>query len=110
MAYVEIGDGDPIVLLHDNPTSSYLWRKVLPYRQSRGRCIAPDLINMGDSDKLPDSDPGSYRFVDGSIHESSVNKARRSGSGARREADSNRHRRFPVPNSPVLDEVVGGTY
>jgi haloalkane dehalogenase len=64
MAYVEVGEGDPIVLLHGNPTSSYLWRNVLPYLQSRGRCIAPDLIGMGDSDKLPDSGPGSYRFVE----------------------------------------------
>ncbi|MFE7216786.1 haloalkane dehalogenase [Streptomyces sp. NPDC057611] len=62
MAYVEIGEGDPVVLLHGNPTSSYLWRNVLPYLQPRGRCIAPDLIGMGDSDKLPDSGPGSYRF------------------------------------------------
>jgi haloalkane dehalogenase len=64
MAYVEVGEGDPIVLLHGNPTSSYLWRNVLPHLQSRGRCIAPDLIGMGDSDKLPDSGPGSYRFVE----------------------------------------------
>jgi haloalkane dehalogenase len=64
MAYVEVGQGDPIVLLHGNPTSSYLWRNVLPHLQPRGRCIAPDLIGMGDSDKLPDSGPGSYRFVD----------------------------------------------
>jgi len=64
MAYVEVGSGDPIVLLHGNPTSSYLWRNVLPYLQPRGRCIAPDLIGMGDSDKLPDSGPGSYRFVE----------------------------------------------
>ncbi|WP_432991159.1 haloalkane dehalogenase [Dactylosporangium sp. CA-233914] len=64
MAYVEIGEGDPIVLLHGNPTSSYLWRNVLPHLQPRGRCIAPDLIGMGDSDKLPDSGPGSYRFVE----------------------------------------------
>jgi haloalkane dehalogenase len=64
MAYVEIGEGDPIVLLHGNPTSSYLWRNVLPHLQSQGRCIAPDLIGMGDSDKLPDSGPGSYRFVE----------------------------------------------
>ena len=64
MAYVEVGEGDPIVLLHGNPTSSYLWRNVLPHLQSQGRCIAPDLIGMGDSDKLPDSGPGSYRFVD----------------------------------------------
>jgi haloalkane dehalogenase len=64
MAYVEVGQGDPIVLLHGNPTSSYLWRNVLPYLQPRGRCIAPDLIGMGDSDKLPNSGPGSYRFVE----------------------------------------------
>jgi haloalkane dehalogenase len=64
MAYVEIGEGDPIVLLHGNPTSSYLWRNVLPHLQSRGRCIAPDLIGMGDSEKLPGSGPGSYRFVE----------------------------------------------
>jgi haloalkane dehalogenase len=64
MAYVEVGEGDPIVLLHGNPTSSYLWRNVLPHLEPLGRCIAPDLIGMGDSDKLPDSGPGSYRFVE----------------------------------------------
>jgi len=64
MAYVEVGEGDPIVLLHGNPTSSYLWRNILPHLQPLGRCIAPDLIGMGDSDKLPDSGPGSYRFVE----------------------------------------------
>jgi haloalkane dehalogenase len=64
MAYVEVGEGDPIVLLHGNPTSSYLWRNVLPHLQGRGRCIAPDLIGMGDSSKLPGSGPGSYRFVE----------------------------------------------
>src|SRR5262245_32761509 len=64
MAYVEVGEGEPIVLLHGNPTSSYLWRNVLPHLQARGRCIAPDLIGMGDSAKLPDSGPDSYRFVE----------------------------------------------
>jgi haloalkane dehalogenase len=64
MAYVEVGQGDPIVLLHGNPTSSYLWRNVLPHLQPLGRCIAPDLIGMGDSEKLPDSGPDSYRFVE----------------------------------------------
>ena len=64
MAYVEVGEGDPIVLQHGNPTSSYLWRNILPYLQPLGRCIAPDLIGMGDSDKLPNSGPGSYRFVE----------------------------------------------
>src|SRR6201990_2498588 len=64
MAYAERGNGDPIVLQHGNPTSSYLWRNVLPHLQPLGRCIAPDLIGMGDSGKLPDSGPDSYRFVE----------------------------------------------
>ena len=49
MAYVEVGQGDPIVLLDGNPTSSYLWRNVLPHLKPLGRCIVPDLIGMGDS-------------------------------------------------------------
>jgi pimeloyl-ACP methyl ester carboxylesterase len=64
MAYVETGQGDPIVLLHGNPTSSYLWRNILPYLQPLGRCIAPDLIGMGDSEKLPNSGPLSYTFAE----------------------------------------------
>jgi haloalkane dehalogenase len=64
MAFVEVGEGDPIVLLHGNPTSSYLWRNVIPHLKSLGRCIAPDLIGMGDSDKLPHSGPDSYCFVE----------------------------------------------
>src|SRR5437762_3508313 len=55
------GGGDPIVFLHGNPTSSYLWRNVIPYVASRGRCLAPDLVGMGESGKAPG---GSYRFVD----------------------------------------------
>ncbi len=64
MAYVDIGEGDPIVLLHGNPTSSYLWRNVVPHLADLGRCIMPDLIGMGDSDKLPDPGPDSYTFVE----------------------------------------------
>ena len=64
MAYVEVGEGDPIVFLHGNPTSSYLWRNVIPTLESQGRCIAPDLIGMGDSQKLDDVGPDSYRFVE----------------------------------------------
>ena len=64
MAVIEYGDGDPIVFLHGNPTSSYLWRKVMPHVEGRGRLIAPDLIGMGDSDRLPESGPGRYRFVE----------------------------------------------
>jgi haloalkane dehalogenase len=64
MAYVETGSGDPIVLLHGNPTSSYIWRNIIPHLEGLGRCIAPDLIGMGDSDKLPDAGPASYSFVE----------------------------------------------
>ncbi len=64
MAYVEAGAGDPIVLLHGNPTSSYLWRNIIPHLEGLGRCIAPDLIGMGDSDKLESSGPDRYRFVE----------------------------------------------
>lgn len=64
MTYVEMGEGDPIVFLHGNPTSSYLWRNVMPHATGLGRCIAPDLIGMGDSEKLSDSGPDRYRFVE----------------------------------------------
>ncbi|MGQ0849139.1 MAG: haloalkane dehalogenase [Actinomycetota bacterium] len=64
MAYVEVGEGDPIVFLHGNPTSSFLWRKVIPSLAGLGRCLAPDLIGMGDSDKLDDSGPDRYTFVE----------------------------------------------
>ena len=64
MAYVDRGAGDPIVFLHGNPTSSYLWRDVMPHVADLGRCIAPDLIGMGDSDKLARSGPDRYRFAE----------------------------------------------
>ena len=64
MAYVDVGEGDPIVFLHGNPTSSFLWRNVIPHVEELGRCIAPDLIGQGDSAKLPDSGPDSYRYVE----------------------------------------------
>ncbi len=64
MAYVETGEGDPVVFLHGNPTSSYLWRNIMPHVAGQARCLAPDLIGMGDSDKLDDPGPGSYRFVE----------------------------------------------
>ena len=60
MHYVEQGEGDPILFLHGNPTSSYLWRNVIPHMSGHGRCIAPDLIGMGKSDK-PDLE---YRFFE----------------------------------------------
>lgn len=62
MAYVEMGEGRPIVFQHGNPTSSFLWRNILPQLSDLGRCIALDLIGMGDSDKLPDSGPDRYTF------------------------------------------------
>jgi haloalkane dehalogenase len=63
MAYVEQGQGEPIVFLHGNPTSSFLWRSVLPELVLLGRCIAPDLIGMGDSEKLPADDLRRYTFL-----------------------------------------------
>jgi haloalkane dehalogenase len=80
MAYIEVGSGDPIVFLHGNPTSSYLWRNVIPHLQERRRCIAPDLIGMGNSEKLPISGPGSYtfaehrRYLDALLHALGVNE------------------------------------
>ncbi len=64
MAYVEMGEGDPILFQHGNPTSSYLWRNIMPSLARKGRCIAVDLIGMGDSDKLDDSGPDRYRYVE----------------------------------------------
>ena len=60
MHYIDEGSGDPILFLHGNPTSSYLWRNIIPYLTPHGRCIVPDLIGMGKSDK-PDL---KYRFFD----------------------------------------------
>jgi haloalkane dehalogenase len=61
MAYVDTGKGDPIVFLHGNPTSSYLWRNIIPHLAPHARCLAPDLAGMGDSGKAPD---GAYRLAD----------------------------------------------
>ncbi len=59
--YLDIGSGDPIVFLHGNPTSSYLWRNIIPAVAGLGRCLAPDLVGMGQSGPAPD---GGYRFAD----------------------------------------------
>ena len=64
LAYVDYGEGDPIVFLHGNPTSSYLWRNIMPHLEGVGRLIAPDLIGMGDSDKLDNSGPERYTFIE----------------------------------------------
>jgi haloalkane dehalogenase len=66
MAYHEVGSsdsGETVLFLHGNPTSSYLWRDIIPHVSGQARCIAPDLIGQGDSDKLDDSGPDSYTFV-----------------------------------------------
>ena len=63
MAVHESGEGRSIVFLHGNPTSSYLWRNIIPHVSSQARCIAPDLIGHGDSDKLDDTSEGQYSFV-----------------------------------------------
>ena len=64
MAHVEMGTGEPVLLLHGNPTSSFLWRDVMGEMEAVGRLLAPDLIGMGDSDKLEGPGPESYRFVE----------------------------------------------
>jgi haloalkane dehalogenase len=76
IAYIEEGSGDPIVLLHGNPTSSFLWRNVVPELVGKGRVIVPDLIGQGDSEKLPASDGAdrysfdvAYDYVDGLLTE-----------------------------------------
>jgi haloalkane dehalogenase len=61
MSHVDVGNGDPIVFLHGNPTSSYLWRNIIPFLTGCGRCFAPDLVGMGQSGKAPDR---TYRFSD----------------------------------------------
>ena len=65
MSYVEMGNGERTILfLHGNPTSSYLWRNIMPHVSNANRCIAVDLIGMGDSDKLNNKTPGSYTFME----------------------------------------------
>jgi haloalkane dehalogenase len=64
MAYVETGAGAPVVFLHGNPASSYIWRNIIPHVTPKARCIAPDLIGMGDSDKLEGDDPNRYGFLE----------------------------------------------
>jgi len=63
MAYHDVGTGDTVLFLHGNPTSSYLWRDIVPHVSGDARCVVPDLIGQGDSDKLDDSGPDSYTFV-----------------------------------------------
>ncbi len=64
MAYVEMGTGETIIFQHGNPTSSYLWRNIMPVLSSKDRCLAVDLIGMGDSDKLDDPGPASYGYLE----------------------------------------------
>jgi haloalkane dehalogenase len=61
MAYVDVGEEDPIIFLHGNPTPSYLWRNIIPHLLPLGRCLAPDFVGMGNSGTASD---GGYRFVD----------------------------------------------
>jgi len=80
IAYVDIGSGDPIVMLHGNPTSSYLWRNVIPELEGSGRVIVPDLIGQGDSEKLPAEEGPerysfevAYEYLDGLLNQLDVN-------------------------------------
>ncbi|NNF69874.1 MAG: haloalkane dehalogenase [Acidimicrobiia bacterium] len=71
MHYVDVGEGDPVLFLHGNPTSSYLWRNIIPHLQGQARCIAPDLIGMGKSDRpdIPYRYDDHYRYVSAFIEE-----------------------------------------
>ena len=68
MAWLEVGAGDPIVFLHGNPTSSYLWRDVIPHVADLGRCLAPDLVGFGHSGKLEPAGPDRYHFAEQRRH------------------------------------------
>lgn len=81
IAYIDEGHGDPIVLLHGNPTSSFLWRNIVPELLNSGRVIVPDLIGQGDSEKLPVSDGAdryslevAYKYVDGLLQNIGADK------------------------------------
>ena len=80
IAYLEAGRGNPIVLLHGNPTSSYLWRNIIPTLEGCGRVIAPDLIGQGDSEKLPAGNGAdrysfevAFEYLDGLLREIGAN-------------------------------------
>ena len=64
MSYIDEGEGDAIIFQHGNPTSSYLWRNIMPHLEGQGRLIACDMIGMGDSEKLSDSGKGSYNYFE----------------------------------------------
>ncbi|WP_043732975.1 haloalkane dehalogenase [Kutzneria sp. 744] len=68
MAYLDEGEGPAIVFQHGNPTSSYLWRNVMPHLAGLGRLIACDLVGMGDSDKLTPSGPDRYSYQEQRDH------------------------------------------
>ncbi|WP_340642521.1 haloalkane dehalogenase [Photobacterium damselae] len=72
MAYIEHGVGDPIVFLHGNPTSIFLWRNIIPYLEGQGRLIAIDMIGMGDSDKLDNTEDGSYSLKENTCFTSAL--------------------------------------
>lgn len=72
MAYIEHGTGDPIVFLHGNPTSIFLWRNIIPHLEGRGRLIAIDMIGMGDSDKLDDTNESSYSLAENTKYTSKL--------------------------------------
>jgi haloalkane dehalogenase len=75
MAFIEVGRGDPIVFIHGNANSAYMWRNILPYMEDLGRLIAIDNIGQGDSDKLPDSGPGSYTLAEHQVYINGIMEA-----------------------------------
>jgi len=94
MAYIDEGEGAPIVFAHGNPTSSYLWRNVMPACRGLGRLIACDMIGMGESEKLPDSGPDRYTYAEPNSHRRRA--ARSSPSGHRLRSVASRE---PYPEA-----------
>ena len=102
MHYVEQGEGNPILFLHGNPTSSYLWRNIIPFAAEHGRAIAVDLIGMGRSDK-PDLE---YRFVDHARYVDGFIERVLPMMTSRKLTDAERNRTHPIPpGQPLLVEV-----
>ena len=83
MAYVDEGDGDAIVFAHGNPTSSYLWRNVMPHLEGLGRLVAADMIGMGESDKLHPSGPDRYNYAEQRLPVRALGRI-----GSRRQGDT----------------------
>ena len=108
MSYVDTGVGRPIVFLHGNPTNSYLWRNIVAHVRSVARCLAPDLVGMGQSGRAPS---GSYRFID---HAKYLTPGSTPSASKRRsywsDTIGDRHWRFTGPTDIAIESRVSCTW